>query len=73
MNLESVRKRIAELEKESERIKSMHFLSQISLSDAKQRISKINEEIRELLKHLPEHERELYNIKKELRSLDFYG
>jgi len=51
----------------------MHFLSQISLSDAKQRISKINEEIRELLKHLPEHERELYNIKKELRSLDFYG
>lgn len=73
MSRDEIRKRIAELEREGEKVKSMHFLSRIPLSYAKQRIIEINNEVASLLAKLPEGEKELHLIKKELRSLDFYG
>jgi len=60
-----VRSRIRELERRIEKIKSLHILGQLSAKEARRAITAMEKELHVLLACLPEHERELYLIKKQ--------
>ncbi len=63
--MHDVHQHIKELEKEIGRIKSEFSLGKISLDFSKSRIRQLEKELAHLVQRLPEHERELYMLRKE--------
>jgi hypothetical protein len=59
------------LEKEIKRIKLMHSLGKISLSDSKKEIRVLDSRLKVLVKALPEKERTALLFRKEYRSVDY--
>ena len=59
------RKRIRLLEREIAKIKVLHALGKMSTAEAKASILHLDSHITKNLDMLPEHERQLYSIKRE--------
>ncbi|GEM_PF-6960350 len=64
--MQEIYKQIDALEKELEKVKTHFNLGKISLDFSKKRILQIERHRSHLLSKLPDHERELYIMRKEL-------
>ena len=64
--MEEARKRIRQLEKEKDNVKHMHALGHITIAEAKKRLLCIESAIAQAMEKLPEYERQLLVIRKEL-------
>ena len=62
--------KIRELEKNIERIKTMQMFGRISIRDAKKKVTCINARINRHLNTLPQHEKQLYLLKREFGNYD---
>ena len=61
----SIRSTIKELEKEIDRIKLLHSLKRLPHEAAKQEINRLELQLMEHVNQLPDHERQMYMIRKE--------
>jgi hypothetical protein len=65
MIMPDVNVRIKELEREIERVKSQFSLGRMSLVLSKKRVLALEKELAMHVKKLPEHQREIYLLRKE--------
>ena len=63
--MKSTYSNIHELEKDMERIKMLHSLKKITSDAAKSEIMRLERQLMSHVDKLPQHERELYRIRKE--------
>ncbi|MBI4170800.1 MAG: hypothetical protein HY514_03835 [Candidatus Aenigmarchaeota archaeon] len=63
--MDAVYRKIRELEKELERVKSQFHLGKASLEFSKKRVLQLEKELSRLIRKLPEHERDIYLLRKE--------
>lgn len=57
------------LEREITKIKTLYMLGSVSYESAKERIIELDSQIKKLLQCLPEQEREIYMLKKEIQPI----
>lgn len=63
--MQDIHARIKALEKEIEQVKSQFSLGKASLDFSKKRVSQLEAQLSHLVEKLPEHEREIYMLRRE--------